>query len=49
MSELCKLDSNIINLDEISLTKLLLYGDSKYENNANKNILASINFILSTK
>ena len=50
MNELCKLDSNILNLDEISLTKLLLYGDSKYENNVNKNILlASINFILSSK
>ena len=48
MNELCKVDSNILNLDEISLTKLLLYGDSKYENNVNKNILlASINFILS--
>ena len=50
MNELPKLDSNILNLDEISLTKLLLYGDSKYENNVNKKILlASINFILSTK
>ena len=50
MNELRKLDSNILNLDEISLTKLLLYGDSKYENNVNKKILlASINFILSTK
>ena len=26
-----------------------LYGDSKYENNVIKKILASINFILSTK
>ena len=50
MNELRKLDSNILNLDEISLTKLLLYGDSKYENNANKKILlASMNFIPSTK
>ena len=50
MNELPKLDSNILNLDEICLTKLLLYGDSKYENNVNKKILlASINFILSTK
>ena len=45
-----KLHSIILNLDEISLTKLLLYGDSKYENNVDKKILlASINFILSTK
>ena len=50
MNELRKLDSNILNLDEISLMKLLLHGDSKYENNLNKKILlASINFILSTK
>ena len=49
MNELRKLDSNILNLDEISLTKMLLYCDSKYENNVNKKILASINFILSTK
>ena len=48
MNELRKLYSNIPNLDEISLTKLLLYGDRKYENNVNKKILASINFILST-
>ena len=50
MNEFRKLDSNILNLDEISLTKLLLYGDSKYENKVNKKILlASINFVLSTK
>ena len=48
MNELRKLDSNILNLDEISLTKLLLYGDSKYENKVNKKVLlASINFVLS--
>ena len=47
MNELRKLDSSILNLDEISLTKLLLYGDSKYENKGNKNILlASLNFVL---
>ena len=48
MNELRKLDSNILNLDEISLTKLLLHGDSKYENKVNKKVLlASINFVLS--
>ena len=31
MNELCKFDSSILNLDEISITKLLLYGDSKFE------------------
>ena len=49
MNELRKLDSSILNLDEISLTKLLLYGDSKFENKVNKKILASINFVVSTK
>ena len=50
MNELRKLDSNILNLEDISLTKLLLYGDSEYENKVNKKILlASINFMLSTK
>ena len=40
MIELRKRDSNMLNLDEISLTmtKLLLYGDSKYENKVNKKI-----------
>ena len=50
MNELRKFDSNILNLDKISLTKFLLYGDSKYENKVNKKILlASVNFLLSTK
>ena len=49
MNELRKLDSNILNLDEISLTKLLLYGDSKYENKVNKKIWASVNYVLSAK
>ena len=50
MNELRKIDSSILNLDEISLTKLLLYGDSKFENKVNKKmLLASINFVLSTK
>ena len=50
MNELRKVDSSILNLDEISLTKLLSYGHSKFENKVNKKIiLASINFVLSTK
>ena len=50
MNELHKLDSSILNLNEISLTKLLLYDDSKFKNKVNKKILlASINFVLSTK
>ena len=50
MNELRKLDSNILNLDEKSLTKLLLNGDSKHENKVNKKILlTSTNFVLSTK
>ena len=50
MNELGKLDSNILNMDIISLTKLLLYDDSKYENNVSKNKLFTfINSIPSTK
>ena len=49
MNELRQLDSSIRNLDE-TLTKLLLYGDSKFDNKVNKKILlASVNFVLSTK
>ena len=44
MNELRKLDSKILNLDEISLTKLLLYWDSKYENNVNKRIISFYKF-----
>ena len=45
-----KLHSNILNLDEISLTKLLWCGDSKDENKVNKKkLLAAINIVLSTK
>ena len=50
MNELRKLDSSILNPDEISLTKLLLYRDRKLKNKVNKKILlASINLLLSTK
>ena len=50
MNELIKIDSCILALDEKSLTKLLLYGDDKYDCKANKSIiLASINFIHSSK
>ena len=50
MNKLHKLDSSILNPDEISLTKLLLYGDTKFEKKVNKKILfASINVVLSTK
>ena len=44
MNELRKLHSNILNVDEISLTKLLLYGESKYENNVNKKIISFYKF-----
>ena len=44
MNFLNELDSNILNLDDISLTKLLSYADTKYKNNVNKKkLLASIN------
>ena len=50
MNELTKIDSCIFTLDGKFLTKLLLYGDSKYDNKTNKStILASINFIYSNK
>ena len=46
MNELIKTDSCILTLDEKSLTKLLLYGDDRYDYKTNKSvILASINFI----
>ena len=50
MNELIKIDSCILTLDEKSLTKLLLYGDDRYDCKTNKSIiLASINFIHSSK
>ena len=50
MNKTRKTASNILNLDQISLTKLILFGDSKYENKVNKNILlVSINFVLFSK
>ena len=48
LNKLRKFDSKNLNLDEISLTKLIFYGHSKCESKANKNILlVSINVILS--
>ena len=50
MNKLIKINSCILTLDEKSLTKLLLYGDDRYDCKTNKNIiLASINFIDSSK
>ena len=50
INKLRKRDSSILKLDEISSTKLLLYGGSKYENKVNKKILlTSINLVVSTK
>ena len=50
MTEHIKIDSCILTLDEKSFTKLLLYGDGRYDSKTNKNlILASINFIYSSK
>ena len=50
MHELIKIDSCILTLDEKSFTKLLLYGDGRYDSKTNKSIiLASINFIYSSK
>ena len=50
MNELNKINSCILTLDEKSLTKLLLYGDGRYDSKTNKKlILASINFIYYSK
>ena len=50
MNELIKIDSCILTLDEKYFTKLLLYGDDRYDRKINKSIiLASINFIHSSK
>ena len=50
MNELIKIDSYILALDEKFFTKLLLYGDCRYNSKTNKSIiLASINFIYSSK
>ena len=50
MNELIKIDSSIATLDEKSFTKLLLYGDGRYDWKTNKSIiLASINFIYASK
>ena len=44
-NEVRNLDSNILNLYEIYLTKLLLYGDIKYVNKVNKKTLAPIKYM----
>ena len=50
MNELIKTDSCILKLDEKSFTKMLLYGDVRYDKKTNRSIiLASINFIYSRK
>ena len=50
MNELIKIDSCILTLYEKSFTKLLLYGDGRYDSKTNESIiLASINFIYSSK
>ena len=50
MNELIEIDSCILTLDEESFTKLLLYGDGRYDNKRKKSIiLACNNFIYSSK
>ena len=50
MNEFNTIDLCILTLDEKSFTKLLLYGDSRYDSKINNSIiLASINFIYSVK
>ena len=50
MNELIESNSCILTPDEKSFTKLLLYGDERYDSKTNESItLASINFIYSSK
>ena len=50
MNELIKIDSCILTLEEKYFTKLLLYGDGRYDSKTNTStILASINFVYSSK
>ena len=50
MNELVKIDSCVLTLDQKSFTKLLLYGDGRYDSKTNKSIiLVSINLIYSSK
>ena len=50
MNELIEIDSCILTLDEESFSKLLLYGDGRYDNKRKKSIiLACNNFIYSSK
>ena len=49
-NELIKINLCILTLDEKSFTKLILYGDARYDSKTNKSIiLASINFIYFSK
>ena len=50
MNELIKIDSCILTLDEKSFTKLILYGNGRYDRKTNMCIiLASIKLIYSSK
>ena len=42
INELIKIDSSILTLDEKSLTKLLLYGDGRYNCKTNKSIILAL-------
>ena len=50
MNKLIKFNSCILTLGEKSFTKLLLYGDYRYDSKTNKNIILTfINFTYSSK
>ena len=51
MNELIKINLYIFILDEKSFTKLLLYGDCRYDSKTNQSItiLASVKLIYSSK
>ena len=50
LNKITNIDSNILNQADAAVTKTLLFGNSKYSNEINLQILnASIDFILTSK
>ena len=50
LNKITNIDSNILNQADTTITKTLLFGNSKYSNEINLQILnASVDFILTSK
>ena len=50
LNKITNIDSNVLNQADATITKTLLFGNSKYSNEINLQILnASIDFILTSK